>query len=92
MAVAVGFAPWPKPGAIRLFSSPIDQAEVLSLAAIAQSLFVSTTLESRTLDRVEDCRQLWSEAARLFGELCDSWAGIESGDQSIAWLRGRLAH
>jgi hypothetical protein len=72
---------------------PIDQAEVLSLMAIAQSLFVSTTLESRTLDRVEDCHKLWTEAARLFSELCDSWAGIpESHDPNIHWLRGRLEH
>jgi hypothetical protein len=71
---------------------PIDQAEVLSLMAIAQSLFVSTTLESRTLNRVDDCRQLWTEAARLFSELCDSWAGIESADPQFKWLRGRLEH
>lgn len=65
---------------------PIDQTEVLSLAAIAQSLFVSTTLESRMLNRVEDCRQLWSDAARLFDELCDSWVSVpEFGEPSIAW-------
>jgi hypothetical protein len=72
---------------------PIDQAEVLSLMAIAQSLFVSTTLESRTLNRVEDCHQLWSEAAGLFSELCDSWGGIpKSDDPNIHWLRSRLEH
>jgi hypothetical protein len=60
--------------------------------AIAHSLFVSTTLESRTLDRVDACHQLWSEAARLFSELCDSWTGIESTDPGVQWLRGRLAH
>jgi hypothetical protein len=31
---------------------PIDQAEVLSLTAMAQSLFVTITIESRALDRV----------------------------------------
>jgi hypothetical protein len=72
---------------------PIDQTEVLSLAAIAQSLFVSITLESRTLNRVEDCLGLWADAARLFSELCNSWDSVpESGEPSITWLRGRLEH
>jgi hypothetical protein len=71
---------------------PIDLAEVLSLAAMAQALFISVTLESRTLEWVNECYELWAEAARLFGELCDSWAGVESGEQSIAWLRGQLTH
>jgi hypothetical protein len=57
---------------------PIDSVEVLSLASQAQSLFISTTLESRLLGSVDKCHQLWSEAAGLFSELCDSWAGIES--------------
>ena len=71
---------------------PIDQAEVLSLGAMAQSLFVTVTVESRGLDRVDDCRQLWGEAATVFSELCDSWAGIQSDEQSVAWLRERLSH
>jgi hypothetical protein len=28
----------------------------------------------------------------MLSELRDSWAGIESGDPSVAWLRNRLAH
>ena len=71
---------------------PIDSVEVLSLASQAQSLFISTTLESRALGSVDKCHQLWSEAAGLFSELCDSWAGIDSDEQSIIWLRGRLVH
>jgi hypothetical protein len=71
---------------------PIDQTEVLSLAAMAQSLFVTATIESRRLDRVEDCRRLWGETARVFEELCSAWAGVQSDDSSVAWLRGRLEH
>jgi hypothetical protein len=71
---------------------PIDQTEVLSLAAMAQSLFVTVTVESRKFDRVNACHQLWTEAAKLFSELCDSWAGIESDDPQVKWLRGRLTH
>jgi hypothetical protein len=71
---------------------PIDQTEVLSLAAMAQSLFVTATIESRRLDRVEDCRRLWEETAQVFEELCSVWADMASNDPNIHWLRGRLAH
>jgi hypothetical protein len=71
---------------------PIDHAEILSLAALAQALFVTVTVESRTLDKVDDCRRLWSEAAGLFEELCSSLADINSDDLSVQWLRGRLIH
>jgi hypothetical protein len=71
---------------------PIDQAEILSLIALSHSLFVSITLESRTFDRIDKCHALWSEAAGLFSELCDSWTGIESDDPSVAWLHDRLEH
>ena len=71
---------------------PIDQAEILSLMAIAEALYISVTMESRTLGSVDACHQLWSQAARLFNELCDSWTGIEVREPSITWLRGRLAH
>jgi hypothetical protein len=70
----------------------IDQAEVLSLAAMAQSLFITTTLASRELGRIDDYRRLWGETARLFGELCSAWADTASDEQSITWLRGRLEH
>jgi hypothetical protein len=71
---------------------PIDQAEILSLAALAQALFVTVTIESRTLDRVVDCHGLWKEATGLFEELCSSLADINSDDQAINWLRSRLIH
>jgi hypothetical protein len=71
---------------------PLDNTEVLSLAATIQSIFVSVTLESRSLDQVDACHRLWVEVAQLFSELCDAWAGIESDDASIAWLRRRLTH
>jgi hypothetical protein len=71
---------------------PVDNVEILSLMAIAEALFVTVTIENRKLDRVDACHQLWSEAARLFGELHDPWTVVpELGEQSIMWLRGRLA-
>jgi hypothetical protein len=71
---------------------PIDQTEVLSLAAMAQSLFVTATIESRRLDRVKDCRRLWGETAQVFVELCSAWADVTSNDPNITWLRARLEH
>jgi hypothetical protein len=70
----------------------VELSEAMSLGAMAEPLYITATLESRALGKIADCHQLWSEAAGLFSELCDSWNGIESGEQSIAWLCGRLAH
>jgi hypothetical protein len=69
---------------------PID--EVLSLAAMAQAIYISSTLHSRELGRVQDCLELWREAAQLFDELCDSWANTDSNDPQIRWLLRRLSH
>ena len=68
----------------------VPLAEVISLGSQAEALYVTATLESRALGKIADCRQLWVEVAELFGELCDSWTDIKSGDPSVAWLRGRL--
>jgi len=48
------------------------------------------TLESRQLGNVRACFELWTEAARLFSELCDQWTDVQTDDPSIVWLRGRL--
>jgi hypothetical protein len=69
-----------------------DYAEVLSLAAMAESLYVTATLESRQLGNVQACHQLWAEVARLFNELCNGWTDVRSDDQSIVWLKSRLNH
>jgi hypothetical protein len=71
---------------------PLESAELMGLVAGMTALYLSVTLESRTLGSVDKCHRLWSQAARLFSKLCDSWTGIESGEQSVAWLRGRLEH
>ena len=70
----------------------VDQAEVLSLAAMAQAFFVSITLESRQLGRVEACHELWTEAAQLFDGLSGAWVQVDSDDPQIEWLRSRLTH
>jgi hypothetical protein len=71
---------------------PPDNAELLSLAAAAQALYISAALESRALGRIDACYRLWLETAALFAELCDSWAGVQSTDPGVRWLRGQLAH
>jgi hypothetical protein len=71
---------------------PTDQTEVLSLMAMAESLYVTATLESRQLGNVQACHQLWAEVARLFNELCNGWTDVRSDDQSIVWLKSRLNH
>jgi hypothetical protein len=71
---------------------PLESAELMGLAAGVTALYVSVTLESRTLGSVDKCHRLWLETAALFAELCDSWTGIESTDPGVQWLRGRLEH
>ena len=73
-----------------LCGEKVELSEALSLAAMAESLYVTATLESRALGKIADCHQLWIGATELFTELHDSWVGIESGDPSVEWLRGRL--
>ena len=67
-----------------------ELSEAMSLAAMAEALYVSVTLESRQLGNVQACFELWTEAARLFSELCDQWTDVQTDDPSIVWLRGRL--
>jgi hypothetical protein len=70
----------------------IPPAEILSLAAAIQGIYISVTLESRQIDRVRDCYLLWSELAQLLDELCASWTDVASDDPNVVWLRGRLQH
>ena len=69
--------------------SPVD--EILSLASGVQALFIVVTLASRELAHIEDRRELWSEVADLFDELCSLWADAGSDDPRIRWLVQRLA-
>jgi hypothetical protein len=70
----------------------VPAVEILSLAAAAEAIYLSATLESRRMERVKDCHTLWTETAQLFGDLYDSWGGVQSDDPSIIWLRSRLEH
>ena len=68
-------------------------AEILSLAAAAHGLYISLTLESRSLGRIDDCRGLWWGAAQLFNDLCDSWIPVDiQANPDIQWLKNRLEH
>jgi hypothetical protein len=70
----------------------IPPAEILSLAAVIEAIYISVTLESRQMDRVRDCYLSWSELAHLLGELCASWTDVASDDPNVVWLRDRLQH
>ena len=70
----------------------VPPAEILSLAAAVEAIYISVTLESRQLDRVDACHKLWSQAAELFAELTQAWVDVASNDTSIIWLRGRITH
>ena len=73
-------------------AEPIPLAEVLNLAALAQAIYISATLESRSLGRVKDCRKLWSGISQLFDELAQSWVDVNCDDPNIRWLQGRLEY
>lgn len=70
----------------------VPLAEVISLGSQAESLYVTVAIESRRLGQVRQCFELWRDATALFSELHDSWTDVAADDQSIQWLRGRLAH
>ncbi len=70
----------------------ISEAEVLSLGAAIQAIYITVTLEARALDHIQDCHALWAGIASLFNELCACWSGADSNDPAIAWLRQRLRH
>lgn len=71
---------------------PVPASEALSLAAAVQAIYLTATMESRRLQRVKACHELWTEIARLFDELCSAWVGADSDDPQIQWLCGRLEH
>lgn len=70
----------------------VPVSEVLSLAAGAQVIFISTTIYSRELAHVKDRRELWSGVASLFSDLGNCWTDVDSDDLQIQWLRDRLEH
>jgi hypothetical protein len=67
--------------------------EILSLAGMAEAIFISATCEARSSDRVKDCRTLWAGIAELYAELAEAWVDVSCNEnQSILWLRSRLEH
>ena len=52
---------------------PPEHAEILSLAAAVQAIYLSVTLEARELGRIDACYALWHETAGLFTDLCSAW-------------------
>ncbi len=69
---------------------PVEPTELLSLAAMGHSLFISVVLESRQLGDVKKCHKLWTETAQFFEELCWDWAGIDAAEANIVWLLAKL--
>jgi hypothetical protein len=69
---------------------PINSAEILSLSAIAEALYVTVAITSRGLGQIRQCFELWRDATALFSELSDSWTDVGSNDPQIRWMRGEL--
>ena len=66
--------------------------EVLSLIALAQSLYVMTTLTTRSMDRIDDCRRVWTETAAVLDEVLKVWRGVQSDDPNVLWMLGKIEH
>ena len=72
---------------------PPEHAEILSLAAAVQAIYLSVTLEARELGRIDACYALWHETAGLFTDLCSAWTREPAHpDPDIQWLKSRLEH
>jgi hypothetical protein len=67
---------------------PID--EILSLAAAAQAIYLTATIESRDLDSVAKCHELWCRVTKMFDELCRAWTDVKTDLEQIRWLLARL--
>jgi hypothetical protein len=67
---------------------PID--EILSLAAAAQAIYLTATIESRDLNSVAQCHELWSQVTKMFDELCRAWTDVRTDCEQIRWLLARL--
>jgi hypothetical protein len=56
-----------------LNGEPVPIAEILSLASMAQALFLVTTLETRQMDLIKDRRRAWLNTSAIFDELVQVW-------------------
>lgn len=70
----------------------VQYSEVLSLAAAVQAIYVTVTLESRQLSRIQQCFELWSETAELLKELCAGWIDVATTEPAVKWLQTQMEH
>ena len=66
--------------------------EVLSLIALAQSLYVMTTITTRSMDRIDDCRRVWAGTAAVLDEVLAVWKGVQSDDPNVLWMLKKIEH
>jgi hypothetical protein len=57
---------------------PVDPAQLIELCSGARTLFSLTTLASRGIDRVADCRRLWSDTLETFRKAIAAWNDVPS--------------
>ena len=66
--------------------------EVLSLVAMVQSAYVMTTIATRSMDRIEDCRRVWAGTAAVLSEVLKVWDDVQCDDPNIQWMLGKIQH
>ena len=62
---------------------PLEQEQLIELCSGAKTLFDLTTLASRGIDRVTDCRNLWSDTLKTFREVLAAWTGVPISQEPL---------
>jgi hypothetical protein len=69
---------------------PIKVSDALELAAATRALYDLIVLATWELETVEERLGLWREAAEMFEQLSQAWAGVSEDSEIVSWHRAQL--
>jgi hypothetical protein len=62
---------------------PLETEQIIELCSDAKTLFDLTTLASRGIDRVTDCRNLWRDIFETFKKAQTAWTDVPIGQEPL---------
>jgi hypothetical protein len=62
---------------------PLGEEHLIELCSGAKTLFDLTTLASRGIDRVSDCRKHWADTLETFRKALAAWADVPLGEEPL---------
>lgn len=66
--------------------------EVVHLGAEAQAVHMLVALSCRILERIEQCKRLWTKAYEFYDAACQIWAQAPQDGELLATHRALLTH